>query len=363
MIKKIKRKYYEYQVNKIIDITHYITEDIAIYKFDEAFNSYKKLLLNYKRFNLENKIEVNIIKLHLLFAFKDYDKFINESKIVINLINSKERYKIEYKQYFKGFIYNLKMIVFLINGELEKANLEKNNVLGELDIKMSDKEFELLEYTYPIYDENKIKDFFKQNKYYENVSLKKKELVINYLKNITEEIKDEVLIMEIKSVKEQLVPSQIKNNLKIIQEQFISLNDIESSEKVYLLTSKLISNDEKDREEALFSIIALKSPKLWDYSDDMFIDDYTNNTWYSFINKTIDLTKEYIMEKRYIYSLYLKIDKLSNDDKFTMSLKKNINQLYHSNNIAREKAKNNLLNLKSEKPELTILINEIKNTI
>ena len=42
---------------------------------------------------------------------------------------------------------------------------------------------------------------------------------------------------------------------------------------------------------------------------------------------------------------YLKIDKLSNDDKFTMSLKKNINQLYHSNNIAREKAKNNLLNL------------------
>ena len=56
---------------------------------------------------------------------------------------------------------------------------------------MSNDEFEAFGYSYPILDENKIKEFFKYNRSYDNISKEKKEFVISYLKKITDEIKKE----------------------------------------------------------------------------------------------------------------------------------------------------------------------------
>lgn len=187
----IKKKYREFQAKKIADESDKITFDISDYKFEEAFLRYNKLIRKYKSFKLEKKLEFNILKLYFLFIFSKHKEFFEIFEDVLLSIDKNTSYRVKYKQYYKGFIYNLKMIVYLLNDEIKKAEIEKDNSLNALDVKMSNDEFEVFGYSYPILDENSIKEFFQNNKNYDNVSKEKKEFVISYLKEITDEIKKE----------------------------------------------------------------------------------------------------------------------------------------------------------------------------
>lgn len=191
MIKKIK-KYLEYQAKNIIKEINEILYEVAEYKYEKSFSRYNKLLDGYKNFDLTKSLKLKIINLHFLFIFQNFDKFFIEFDDVIKMINEEKKYSNKYKSYDKGFLYNLKLIIYLILREKKLFEEFKETTLNSLNIKMTDDELNVFEYKYPIYDENKIKEFFKQNRHYDNISFEKKEFVIKYLKNITEEIKQEI---------------------------------------------------------------------------------------------------------------------------------------------------------------------------
>jgi len=117
------------------------------------------------------------------------DDFFNEYNKILSLVDLTRKYKLEYKQYFKGFLSNLKMIIYILNDNLKKAEIEKINTFN---IRMSSEEFDLFEYSYPVYDEYKMEEFFDHNRFYYNISKEKKVFIIKYLKNITEDLKKEL---------------------------------------------------------------------------------------------------------------------------------------------------------------------------
>lgn len=194
MIKLIKNKFIKYRAKKIVDTLINITDLVNEYKFEQGYKKLNILIKENKEFDFKKHISLNLTMLHLLFNLKKYDEFLDEFDKVFELINAnkRKRYNFEYKQYYKGFLLNLKMIIYLVNGEIEKADIEKTNMLNFLEIKLPEEEFDILEYQYPIYDDNTIQDLFKNNKYYSNLSNETKEFITNYLKDIIDKLKKEV---------------------------------------------------------------------------------------------------------------------------------------------------------------------------
>lgn len=157
------------------------------------------------------------------------------------------------------------------------------------------------------------------------------------------------------------LPPNILNSLQRIKEQFSLMQYKSGLEDIEEIVMNLSSNVEQDREEALKKVKGLSWFKIWDLSDDCFIENHSMNSWLEFIQKTIKEVEKYIKLKREINILYENLKNVVMDEDVLKEIKKNIFQLYNSNKQAKQNAHNKLSNISFSNDDYNIIYKQILN--
>ena len=90
----------------------------------------------------------------------------------------------------------------------------------------------------------------------------------------------------------EILEDHIVNNLNIIKSQFLYMDCIECVEKIENAKINLRSDDVKSKLRALKVVQGLSWSRIWDISDDSFIEPYNENSWYTFISQTVKKAKK-----------------------------------------------------------------------
>jgi len=120
------------------------------------------------------------------------------------------------------------------------------------------------------------------------------------------------------------LPPNILNSLERIKEQFSLMQYKSGLEDVEEIIINLSSSIEQDREEALKKVKGLSWFKIWDLSDDCFIENHSMNSWLKLIQKTIKEVERDIKLKREINILYQNLKNVVMDEAVLKEIKKNI---------------------------------------
>ena len=272
---------------------------------------------------------------------------------------------------------------YLFLDEKEKAFKVKklfHETNHDLDIR-SVKQY--LKDRYPVYHKDDLFKIFKDENYYDTFTKEKLDFIIqnDIYHNDGILIEEDKIVMKIKTedrkkleerrnttsrktfrgeldTKNRL-PSNITERLQKIKEQFLFMQYKTGIEDIDEIFVNLSSNIEKDREEALKKIKDLSWIKIWDLSDDSFIENHTMSSWLKFIQKTIKETEKYIMLQREIYKNYLELEKVCNQKDILKHISKNIYQLYHTNKNAKIKAHQNLSSIKFDNEDFNFIYKQI----
>lgn len=197
MINFFKRKYKEYYSIKIgkmiIDIHDEMFNDykIAKKKFDNLID-----LLD-KKFNFLRSMDIYMLDVEINFGLNKHKEVLEKTQIAINSIDENTNTINEIKDHYKAFIYNMEMVSSLIEGEINRANIARKNLIEHATYEVFKtaplhlEEMENIEERYPIINNKKQNYtlFVIKNEYSQNITESQRKLVFKYV----DEVKDIIM--------------------------------------------------------------------------------------------------------------------------------------------------------------------------